>query len=82
MLRRLCDELDRTTSLLELALGLGADVASLDDDGDGGNATLSEELGVTERQKIDDGSSVGRGAAVEVLLTELGGDERPELESV
>lgn len=77
----LCDELDNTTGLLDLALGLGADVASLDDDGEG-DAALSEELGVSVGEEIEDGSSVGLVGGVEVLLTELDGEERDELVDV
>lgn len=77
----LSDELDDTTGLLDLALGLGADVAGLDDDGDVGEAALAEELGVAEGEEVDDGRLVGRLGA-EVLIALLGGDEGPELDGV
>ena len=41
--------------------------------------TLSKELSVAVRKKIDDGSGVLLGAA-DVLLASLGGDERPARE--
>ena len=74
----LCDEDDLATSLLDLLLGLSADVAGLDDDGDVGEAALAEELGVAEGKKVDDGRLVGR-LGGEVLIALLSGDEGPEL---
>lgn len=76
---RLGDELDRATSLLDLALSLGGNVAGLDNDWDSRETTLAEELGVAEREEVDNGSGVLGGVAVDVLLTELEGNERPEL---
>lgn len=75
----LCDELDNTTGLLDLALGLSRDVAGADDDGDLGETALAEDLGVAEGQEVEDGGRVGVGLAREVLLALLGGDEGPEL---
>lgn len=76
----LCDELDDTTSLLDLLLSLGADVAGADDNGDGRETTLAENLGVAVVKEVEDGSiSTLLG---EVLVTLLGGDERPELVQV
>lgn len=71
--------MDRATSLLDLALSLGRDVAGLDDNWDSRETTLAEELGVAEREQVDNGSGVLGGVAVDVLLTELEGNERPEL---
>lgn len=78
--QRLCDQLNNTTSLLDLLLGVTAEVAGADDDGDLGETALAEDLGVTEGQEVDDGGGVGLGA-VQVGITLLGGDERPELYS-
>lgn len=79
-MRCLCDELDDTASLLDLALGLLGNVAGLDDDGDLGNATLAEDLGVAERKEVKDGGVAT--LLLEVLLALLGGDEGPELVEV
>lgn len=76
--QRLCDQLNNTTGLLDLLLGVGAEVAGTDDDGDLGETALAEDLGVTEGQEVDDGSGVGLGAA-QVGIALLGGDKGPEL---
>ena len=76
---RLCDELDDTTGLLDLALSLGGDVTGADDDGDVGETALAEDLGVAEGQEVEDGGRVGVTLAGEVLLALLGGNEGPEL---
>lgn len=76
----LCDELDDTASLLDLLLSLGADVASADNNGDSGETALAEDLGVAVVEEVENGcvsALVG-----EVLVTLLGGDERPELVQV
>lgn len=75
---RLCDQLNDTASLLDLALSITAEVSGADNDGDVRDAALAEDLGVAEREKVDDGSGVGLLSA-QVGLTLLGGDERPEL---
>jgi len=75
----LCDELDNTTGLLDLALSLGRDVAGADDDGDLGETALAEDLGVAEGQEVEDGGGVGVTLAGKVLLALLGGNEGPEL---
>ena len=76
----LCDKLDNTTSFLDLLLGLGADVAGADDDGDSGETALSEDLSVAVVEEVEDGSVLA--LVGEVLVTLLGGDERPELVQV
>lgn len=76
--QRLCDELNNTTDGLDLLLGVTADVAGTDDDGDLRKAALSEDLGVAEGQEVDDGGDIGLLAA-QVGVTLLSGDERPEL---
>jgi hypothetical protein len=76
--QRLCDQLNNTTSLLDLLLGVPADVPGADDEGDLGKAALAEDLGVAQREEVDDGGGVGLLAA-QVCLTLLGGDEGPQL---
>jgi hypothetical protein len=77
-IQRLCDQLNNTTGLLDLLLGITAEVAGTDDEGDLGETALAEDLGVAEGQEVDDGGSVGLLAA-QVGVTLLGGDEGPEL---
>ena len=76
--QRLCDQLNDTTSLLDLLLGITAEVAGTDDEGDLGETALAEDLGVAEGQEVDDGGGVGLLAA-QVGVTLLGRDESPEL---
>lgn len=78
--RHLCDELDNTTSLLDLLLGVLGNVTGANDDGDLGKTTLAEDLGVAEGEKVENGSLVG--LLGEVLLALLSGDEGPELVQV
>jgi hypothetical protein len=75
---RLCDELDDTTGLLDLALGVLGEVAGTDDDGALGDATLSEDLAVAEGEEVEDGRGLGR-LVGQVLLALLSRDEGPEL---
>ena len=75
---RLCDELDDTTGLLDLALGVLGEVAGTDNDGDLGDATLAEDLAVAEGEEVEDGGGLG-GLVGQVLLALLSGDEGPEL---
>lgn len=77
-IQRLCDQLNNTTGLLDLLLGITAEVAGTDDEGDLGETALAEDLGVAEGQEVDDGGGVGLLAA-QVGLTLLGGDESPQL---
>lgn len=77
-IQRLCDELNNTTGLLDLLLGITAEVTGADDNGDLGQTALAEDLGVAEGQEVDDGGGVGLGA-VQVRVTLLGGDKGPEL---
>lgn len=77
---QLSDELDNTTGLLDLALGVLAEVACAHDEWDLWDATLSEDLGVAEREEVKDWGGVG-GLVGEVLLALLKWDERPELDS-
>jgi hypothetical protein len=80
MARCLCDELDNTTSLRDLLLGVFGDISGADDDGDLRKTALSEDLGVAEGEEVNDGGLVG--LLGEVLVALLGGDERPELVQV
>lgn len=76
--QRLCDQLNNTTSLLDLLLGITAEVTGADDDGDLRKAALAEDLGVAEGQEVNDGGGVGLGA-IQVGITLLGGDKGPQL---
>ena len=76
----LSDKLHNTTSLLDLALGVFAEVACADDERHTfGETALAEDLAVAEREEVEDGCGVGFGALREVLLALLERDERPEL---
>lgn len=77
-MKRLCNELDNTTGLGDLALGVLGEVAGADDEWDGGDATLAEDFAVSEWEEVEDWGSVGL-AASESLLALLLWDERPEL---
>ena len=76
--QRLCDQLNDTTSLLDLLLSIAAEVAGTNDDGDLGETALAEDLGVAERKEVDDGGRVTLLAA-QVSVTLLSWDEGPEL---
>lgn len=78
IMKRLCHELDNTTSFLDLALGVLGEVTGADDEWNLWDATLSEDLAVAEREEVEDWGSVGL-AASESLLALLLWDERPEL---
>lgn len=75
---RLCDELDNTARLLDLALGVLGEVAGADDEGNLRDAALAEDLAVAEGEEVEDGGGL-RGLVGQVLLALLGGDEGPEL---
>lgn len=75
---RLCDELDNTAGLLDLALGVLGEVAGADDEGNLRDATLAEDLAVAEGEEVEDGGGLG-GLVGQVLLALLDGDEGPEL---
>jgi hypothetical protein len=75
---RLCDKLDNTTGLLDLALRVLGEVASTDDEGDLRDATLAEDLAVAKGKEVENGGGLG-GLVGQVLLALLGGDEGPEL---
>lgn len=77
---RLGDELNNATSIRDLLLGLLADVSCADDNGGRGQATLSEELGVSESVEVDERGGVG-GRVLQGLLADVGGDQSPQLPS-
>lgn len=58
MFQDLCDELDHTTSLLDLSLGIFAEVSRLDNERDLRDAALAEDLAVAERKEVKDGRGV------------------------
>ena len=72
----------RHRGLLDLALGVLAEVAGADDDGDLGDAALAEDLGVAEREEVKDGGGLLASLAGEVLLALLSRDEGPELKKL
>lgn len=78
---RLSDELNDTTGLLDLLLSKAADSAGADDQRDLRETALSEDLGVTEREEVEDGDGVLL-LTLDVGVTGLLGNERPELEGV
>lgn len=71
-------QLDDTTGLGDLLLRKLADVPGADDDRDLGDAALAEDLGIAEREEVEDGGGVLL-LAGEVGLAGLGGDEGPQL---
>ena len=75
---RSCNQLHDAARLCDLALGVFAEVSSLDDDGELGKTALTEHLAVTEGEKVEDWSGALR-AAREVLLALLWRDEGCEL---
>lgn len=79
ILLHLCDELNDTTSLLDLPLRILAEVTGADDDRDLRDTALAENLGVAEREEVEDRRGVLASLTGEVLLALLSGDEGPEL---
>ena len=77
----LSNQLNDTTSLLDLLLCQSAHPSSTDDQGDLGQAALAEDLGVAQGQEVEDGDGVLL-VAGDVGLTGLGGDEGPQLVEV
>ena len=57
-MRPLCNELDDATSLLDLALGVFAEVPRAHNEWDLRDAALAEDFAVAEREEVEDGSSV------------------------
>jgi hypothetical protein len=70
----LCHQLYNTTSLLDLLLSKLADPSCADNQGDFGDAALSEQLGVAKGEKVEDGDGVLL-LAGDVSITGLNGDE-------
>lgn len=79
-LNNLCNQLHNPTSLLDLPLGLLAEVARAHDERHVGYAAFTEDFCVAEGQEVEDGGGVGlHGVGAEVLFAGFGGDEGPEL---
>lgn len=70
----LSHQLYNTTSLLDLLLSQLADPSCADNQGDFGDAALAEQLGVAEREKVEDGDGVLL-LTGDVGVASLGGDE-------
>lgn len=77
-IHRLCDQLNHTTSLLNLLLSIPAEVTSAHNDRDLGELALAQDLGVAQWEEVDDGCGVGLLAA-QVGVTLLRGDKGPQL---
>jgi len=77
----LTDQLDDTTCFLDFALSLCGEVSGTDDEWDFWDATLSKNLGVTEREEVEYWSGV-RLLVGQVLLALLDWNEGPELVQV
>ncbi len=75
----LCDELHNTTRLLDLALGVFAEVTCANDERYLGDSALAEDFAVAEGEEVEDGCSVGGALVGEVLFALLEGNKRPEL---
>ena len=73
---RSCDKLDNATSLLDLALGVFAEKPRAHNDWNLGEATLTEDFAVAEREEVENRRGVGLPAG-EVLLALLDWDEGP-----
>ena len=74
----LCDQLNDTTSLGNLALSLLAEPPGAHNQWNLGESTLAENLAVSEREEIENGDDVLL-AGGQVLVALLSGDEGPEL---
>jgi hypothetical protein len=75
------DQLNNTTSLLDLLLGQAAHPPGADDQGNLGQAALSEDLGVAEGEEVEDRDGVLL-LAGDVGITGLDGDKGPQLVEV
>lgn len=74
------DKLDSTTNFGDLALRLFADVSRLDHHGHVGQTTLAKQLGVAQREQIDDGSSIRGGVLGQIFVSRLLRHEGPQLQ--
>ena len=72
--RSLCDQLNHTTSLSNLPLGLLAKPSCAHDERDFGETALAQHFAVSEGEEIEDGDGVFLGAFGEVCVALLGGD--------
>jgi len=75
----LCDELHDTSRLLDLALGVFAEVTCANDERYLGNPALAEDLAVAEREEVENRCSVGGAFVGEVLFALLERDKGPQL---
>lgn len=74
----LSNQLDNTTGLVDLLLSQLADPSCADNQRNLGEAALAEDLGVAEREEVEDGDGVLLGAG-DVGIAGLSGDESPQL---
>jgi hypothetical protein len=77
---KLCDQLDNTTSLLDLSFCLFAEVPRLNHYGNLGKPALAEDFGIAERKKIEDWCGIGRFLLDQILIASFGRNERPQLD--
>jgi hypothetical protein len=75
----LCDQLNHTTSLSNLPLGLFAEPSCAHNEGDFWETALAQNFAVSEGYEIEDGDGVFLGAFGEVFVALLGWDQGPEL---
>ncbi len=75
----LCDELHDTACLLDLTLGVFAEVTCANDKRYLGDSALAEDFAVAEREEVEDGCSIGGALVGEVLFALLEGDKGPQL---
>jgi hypothetical protein len=74
----LTDQLNDTPGFLDLALSLCGEVSCADNKRDFWDATLAKNLGVAEREEVEDRGGVGL-LVGEVLFALLEGNKGPEL---
>jgi hypothetical protein len=74
----LTDQLNDTTSFLDLALSLCREVSCADNERDFWNATLAKNLGVTKREEVEDWGGIGL-LVGEVFFALFEGNKGPEL---
>lgn len=77
-MKRLSNELNNTAGLLYFPFSFLADVSGSDNKRDFGNATLSEDLGVSQSEEVKNGGSISL-LSTDICITLLFRDEGPEL---
>lgn len=75
----LCNQLDNTTGLLDLSLGLLAEPSRSHNDRDLWDSALSENFGVSEREEVENWCGIGL-LAGDVGIAGFLRDKRPELQ--